>query len=1066
MSEKKKKKSLPLLPRNPRLEAESLPCLEGYYIVQYGRWLKNPVTKWGHLRETLNDTRYLGGNIGMILGPIYEGGHGWFEIDIDDPEGLDPVLDKVIATGLLDISHYGIMKSGGNHDGWKIQVWLHQKVWDLHWPGKAKLAGIEVELLGRRGSARQTVMPPSRYINYYRWKRPIPPLETVTDWVAMTPSEQVDQQVQAMESLLSQFDDAEAASRAYHYDGDPSDLPTEIEGDFRLLLEALAREGVKFGPRGSERPEDGAIFTRDNDGKQRVTSVSLTLCPCPECKGHSRGAAYSPDDTRTAWITIGRRLKCFHAHSCAIGRRVHGMPESMWLPLYFPNLAEKFPGEQEEPGTGLSLEEAAEETRKLMDAAIEKTTADPNCIAIIDSPPGTGKSGHWVDLGIHRAAAGETPGLFGPRLESLDDIAARSLPFISNLRPFIMEGEEPAALAKDGPRVVPVQGAAKSCKLLDEAGHEAMSRYSTTSISSLCRTCEYASGCAYHKQWEWAQMEGSFNIGPHQLIRKTIESTPHTGPAWVDELPAPVEFTDVTLHEVVGPLLLHHEAGVLESENFKEYLAARASASGILSRALGELQQRKPKEYRIFVFGKGLKEILKKKKVLDGVDIPEALSYDPEEGKLPHFDPECPVTNQAQVSRNFDLLRQPVLNLLNDEENLADGMVAGYLDPDGGSGFIVMSRTQLLPDDRGVVITSAGSRYLHKYLEAVFHDREISVDTVRVQPSEWVESIGIDIHVLFKKYLVDLEGRAKTVTHVLRRLLPRIVMWGAKHNRKELKLGIACAKELKGDLVEALQEDTSARVEGIQAAFELYRLCGIVVTEKTIGHYGALDGSNDFRDVDVWLRLGDHRPNLGLMEFQAYGLACENNNIPGDKIETAFTDLWKEQNGGRPRPLNRGVDTPLLEIRCGYEPKDCEDMIEVRGKPPGTDYLLYQLLARTFFRFVGMCSVPYMREALLEIEQQELEEVDAGQGSPAYSQNTFPAFLGGALRALLLSLKTKRGTSVLEWFNDRSAGKRLKEMAEYYEAVKQTRKTLAENANQDVYIIPGFHERDITTSND
>jgi len=1054
MTRTQKKRKLPL-PRNPKYEEEALGHLRGYYILQYPKPAKCSYQKrWQTQRRTVEDITYSGGNTGLILGPIYDGGHGWFEVDIDDPEGLDPVLECLTEAGVLERSHYGIVRSGGHHHGWKVICWQHSEAWWLSWPNEASLNGVEVELRGRRGRGFQTVVPPSRVINYYKWEKPIPSHKVVTNWAAKLPEDEITRHVDAWEKLRAMLEhpddldypELDLLPRRQH--GDVSNLPTLVEGELRRLLEALAGVGVTFGKTGSSDYRDGIHYDRDDRGGQRIFAVILHRCPHPECRGHGFDALFQSSEAGKTWITPGFRLKCFHAHSCDIGRREAGMRFKDWLPRYFPELEKKFFGGAGESPVGMTLEQGIKETRSFMEAAVIEADADPSAVIVIDAPPGTGKTGVWIEMGIQQAERGGNPAIFGPRHDLMDEAAGRSLPILDKDRAFTPEP----------PRVVPLEGARVICKYKGNR-FRFMEKCSKTGILALCRSCSDRDTCAYHKQWEWAAEAGSFMVTTYWLMNRVVEDTPHAGAMWVDELPGLTEMTEISLDEICRyrDMTTPGELSGLEGgeEQLRRYVLARKDAAIAYAKVVTHVGLKKPDEFRRFFHGRALRALLTSKELFGKDEFRQAIDYDLGQGEHPSYRPDEPSSQPIPLVTSFDDFRRPLLNLLEKKENLDDGIVAAYLDPKRKCGLVLMKRTNLIPQERGAVITAAGSGLRKPYIEALLNGRNVAFRTVAVQDSEWVEQLGVDVRVLTKKYRVERYGRVSTVRHILRRLLPRIVMWGAKHNKESLRIGIACAQELADDLREAQREEHDPRLGELADVLELYRGCGFELIHDGVGHYGGLEGSNHFREVDVWTRLGDNIPNLGEMKFLAHGLNAEGIDISETLLRETETTYRDIQDAGRARPKERTRETPLLDIKCGYAPAGCGDSLKVKGQPPKLTSLLYELTAMAYLTYLGWCSVPEMEEFLLRIEHgPDLCQRAHGE-LPGYSQELFPPLLSRSLRHLFL-LMSKRATGERHWFSRERAREYLEKVAERMGAVGRKCQGAGGGPKQAVYIVPGI----------
>jgi len=1053
MTKMQKKRKLPL-PRNPKYEEEALGYLRGYYILQYPKPAKCSYQKgWPTQRMTVDDLAYSGDNLGLLLGPIYDGGHGWFELDIDEPKGLASVLDALNEAGVLESSLHGYVRSGGRHQGWKVLCWVHDAAWKIAWPATAILNGIEIELRGRPGRGHQAVVPPSRVVNYYKWEKPIPRCEVAKDWAAKLPMDGIVRHVAACEKLRAlleypddlHYPEVEALPRKEL--GDISNLPTLVEGELRRVLEALAGVGVTFGKTGSSDHRDGILYDRDNRGGQRVFAITLHHCPHPECKSNGFALSQSSEAGK-AWITPGLRLKCFHAQSCDIGRRERGMRFKDWLPRYFPELEELFFGGGHESLDGGTLEEGVKETRRLMEAAVSEAGADPSAIIVIDAPPGTGKTGVWIEMGNEAAKGGDSPAIFGPRHDLMDEAASRSLPIL----------DRGIALTPEPPRIVPLEGAGVICKHNHDGRFELITKYSKMGVLALCRSCFDRDTCAYHRQWEWASEPGSFMVTTHWLMNGVVDDTPHTGAAWVDELPGLIETTEISLDEICRyrDVTTSDELGGLEGgeEQLRRYVLARKDAAIAYAKALTHVGQKEPQEFRSFFHGRILRAFLTKKELFEKDEFRQVLDYDPGDGKHPSYRPDEPSSWPVRLVISFDGLRRPLLNLLDNNENLDDGVVAAYLDPKRKCGFLVMKRTNLIPEGRGAVITAAGSRHLRPRIEAILRHRNVLLRTVGVQDSEWVEKLGVDVRVLTKRYRVDPYGRVSTVRNVLRRLLPRIVMWGTKHNKESLKIGIACAKELADDLREAQSDKHDARVGELADVLELYRECGVELLNDGVGHYGALEGSNKYRTVDVWLRLGDNIPNLGEERLLAYGLRAEGNDIADTLLQESGAGYRDIQDAGRARPKERTRETPLLDIKCGYAPAGCGDLLEVKGQPPKLSSLTYELTAKAYLTYLGWCSVPEMDRF------HHRTETDSGLSEwtkpelPGYSQELFPPLLSRAFCHLSL-LMSKRATGEEHWFNRERAREHLAKSAKRMGAVRRKCQGTGGGPDQVVYVVPG-----------
>ena len=135
-------------------ERQDLAGLEGNSLLPLAAGSKACYLQgWPDLRFTVRDLMYHFGNIGLLLGFIYPFG-GFLELDIDDPKALSTILDPLRAAGLDPVA---IIRSGGQHHGWKLLFWLRPRAWTWVWSGTLASSATAV-----RGDRSQTVIPPSR----------------------------------------------------------------------------------------------------------------------------------------------------------------------------------------------------------------------------------------------------------------------------------------------------------------------------------------------------------------------------------------------------------------------------------------------------------------------------------------------------------------------------------------------------------------------------------------------------------------------------------------------------------------------------------------------------------------------------------------------------------------------------------------------------------------------------------------------------------------------------------------------------------------------------------------
>jgi hypothetical protein len=599
----------------------------------------------------------------------------------------------------------------------------------------------------------------------------------------------------------------------------------------------------------------------------------------------------------------------------------------------------------------LTIDEGFKRTRDLMYAAVEAASKNVLSVIVIDSPPGTRKTTTWGQMGIKDAQDGRNRALFVPRYRIMDEVAIRGAHSLGRDRP----------LTEEPPYHVPVEGARRVCKyreFLDE-----LLKCSRTTVEELCAACFDRATCAYARQFKLANRPGSFILSTHQLIGKTLKKIHHEGPVWLDELPQFTETVEVTIDDIAAyadqsaPSELQ---GLANRDNYPlhSYLLPRQAASVAYAILLGKVASLPWRPWRQLVYGEDLRRLCNEKA------FRQAVSYDPKAGDHPVHQPESGPPPSAALSREFDGLRRPFLNLLHGRENLNDGVVAAYKDPNGSCGFSVMHRNPILPSLRGAVITAGATAQLKPYIEAVLSNRRVDIHVVKVLDSEHVTKLGVDTGALTARPLATPTRRRKAARRLLLQLLPTVVQWAAEHDKETVKLGLACRKALRLDF----EDDKNPKkrpAEELREVIEVYRACGIELVG--VEHYGNLDGSNKFEEVDVWLRLGDHRPNRGAIQFLAYCLEKSGASLTPDVLEAAWISYYDIQDSGRARPKQRTSATALLDIKCGREPTGCEEVLSFANRPPPLTSLLYELTAFLLLTYSGQCSVPMMKRFLSEV---------------------------------------------------------------------------------------------------
>ncbi|MFH1529195.1 MAG: bifunctional DNA primase/polymerase [Pseudomonadota bacterium] len=986
-------------------EPKDLAGLEGYYLIPLRDGDKRPkrgLTGWQHTRLTTasSEIQAHAGNIGLLLGPVYSAGDGFMELDIDDPEGLDPILE-CLSDHVLEIrSVDGIVNSGGRHRGRKVLIWVRAHGWEWRWPGKSTIGGMTIEV---RGRGQYTLIPPSapgedpesipeinRVFVPYSWVRPLPLLTQVPALLEDLP---LDFELRLFRALYGEEPElpSRAGSRSPHSDDSKarrSAEPFSPELSQRLahVLETLAGAGMKFGNslEGSTHVKDGIIL--DEEGGVKC----VVLHTCPACGG--RGDCGDGRFERgKAWVTPAGWLKCFHA-TCSAAQVDDGLSLETWVRYYFhadaaaalqlpenldpkashaalhilesggipaarvlcPSQPSGSPVDQDghetrglgessfgsAPGLSehLMLEEGRDETRGLYWDALDRASGEPRALIFLDGPPGVSKSETMLQDAVSAARQGLPYPLFVKGHDLIDKHVTRAKEIAADQGCPDLE-------------IVHLTGMARVCARWGDFPERARPYFSRKHWT-LCQGCDLRSKCEYYKKLSRLGKNHVLVFAPHEMAKTVLNKYPNDRPAVFDELPTLykiVDFPEIDLQAVKDAKFFPASTGPLRMP-FDLWYGARARAATKYLELVRASELSLPKkQFRHYLFGQEMWRVLP-------AGFEEALNYDPTAGEHPSYkmgkDSSGWIPKPGlHIRQDFDNLQRVFQAWIAGTSNIEVGEPALYRDEHGNIGLAVLQCGMVLPEDRGVVVLAAGATDLEPLLRRIWSHRTVEVCSVRVLEPEWVERLGLETGEFSKKRLQqDPSRRRKALRSVFMRLLPHLMDLRARHNLSVLTIGITCPL--------ILEKDIRDRTGEVGEALDLLRQWGCHVVP--LAHFGNLEGSNDFNSVAVLLILGDAIPNLSESDLLAHGLLQEvpgggpaTTAPTGNEIVGMLTDYRFGQIEGRARCILRTRDNPVLIVHAGKRLQGYERRELCKGASPLPNTVVAEVAAGEMLRVWG-----------------------------------------------------------------------------------------------------------------
>jgi len=678
----------------------------------------------------------------------------------------------------------------------------------------------------------------------------------------------------------------------------------------------------------------------------------------------------------------------------------------------------------------LGLEDGVRETRRLISRATEEAAANPAALIVVDTPPGAGKTAAFLEVAKAFVTQGRSATLFQPRHELMDETQQR---FAGLWAERGGVGPEPSQK---------LEGRARLCHLGPQLKY--LSQYADIPEREVCGACPEVDECRYPKQWHEIGGETAFVLAPHQMATAVAAKGMLTGGAWFDELPnflEVIEFSAADIRAVRDGRYLPASDCRKRTDSYREFYGERRPFAEACLHLIDEAgDSLSDKHYRDICFGTRLHVLL------DAVrPFSSALDYDLNVGRFPGIVPgEVPIKG-LHVRREFDWLKAAFLRLLDKKESLIDGVVGIFRDRGDDRGVLLLKRSQVLPAQVGCVVAAAGASLLGPCLSALYPERSVKIRQVEVRSARCVSHMAVRGSRFGKQYLRDDEERQRSIRQVMLRILPTIILWGGEVGRDRLAMGIACPKELRTDF--------EAGDGPVREAVDLYERCGIYL--HGVGHYGNLDGINEFAGVAVWIRFGEFVPNLATISLLAHGLRGDGARIHKRDLLDAFVERNEVQNEGRARPIVRTEDRPLLSIKVGLRVDEYGSVLKTRGQPLKPHSVYLELLASSLVEYRGGCSVPMMRDLHRGLEPAERK------GMCHYWKN-YPSSLLKALRALRLYSFNNKDTSSLRGFNRRLADRVLHRLSEAHGLAREERVNAAGTGSEIVHCLePGRPQNSI-----
>lgn len=634
--------------------------------------------------------------------------------------------------------------------------------------------------------------------------------------------------------------------------------------------------------------------------------------------------------------------------------------------------------------------------RKALEGAAKRglAAARTGAIVVLAATTGLGKTEILLTLVVLAAFAGNPVPVFFKDHALGDELVARATAIAQTL-PGRPKGFE----------ITKLEGTGRACTK-HGARFFQYSQRSTHANHELCRLCDLRKTCKARAQWSKVGTKHRLILAPAPLAPRVLKEKVYRT-AIFDELPPLFEiirFSRDEIEAVANALFLPNQIAEFNLETQGWYDVRKFAADAALE-IIDEEIRLDQKPYKQVIFGKDLLE------EFDESDLRAAFNYEPTDGVHPsinahHVEQGEKINPEFHVRADFDDIRTAVLAYLDGTQNLSTGVVGIFRDPDGSVGLEIIRSNPLLPDGMGALIFDAGAKLQELIIRAVFGNN-VQFHEVAVAEPGVVDHLAVATTSFSRRHLSDESRRHAAFHKLMLDLCPYFVWWGDRHGKLSLTVGIASAKILHDDIKE--------RRGPVGETLDLLEACGIVVTES--GYYGALQGSDRFRDVDVWIRIGDEIPNLGDAAFLAHALRCEGVDIDPDNVVGITADYLDLQTLGRSRWVNRDAHSPLLDAKVGQRLVEYPLRLSGRGRSRSLESVIIEILGHACLDTVGWTSAPALRHML---------------GSLPFRMATgFEGFWDKALRGLLSSFNAKnpKTPGIIRFSNDqtRAALAKLKE---------------------------------------
>jgi hypothetical protein len=943
--------------------------LDEFYILRLPHGTKELVESgWPSVRMTAESHEERTGNAAMLLGPIYDG-EGWVDLDIDseivvegrcvrDPKGYAQVLKALEVVGLLPGTPHAIVESGGNHQGYRILVWLPVDVHMALPGGKHKLSGREVDIRARGYS----LVAPSAVVTEYRWLKTPPPLSALKEWWSSN------QQADELLDLWIEFARRLAPER-HRREKLPDMHGTE---HLKLLIEELTRHGLEPSKSQFDRRLNlikGFAF----EGDAPILGVKLKYCPNPKCRGSSERSSRSENALYKTWITPSCRLKCFHTNSCEVGDTDEGLPRQEWLPKYFGRVGRSLLTllmryQPEERKSELTFEQAKVETGRCLAGAIDDVEKDLKSIQIVDAPPGLMKTTMalwWA--GSEATSTGSDPTkkesriVLSPR-HALVSEQVKLLHSIDKGEVKWRQDLDPLNVTDLKSKIVVLEGKARLCPLRARSSGD--ERRDSGGLPDCNRCGHKKGGCKYQEQWLEAAVPGRVLFGTHGIGKALMRRINTTSFIIFDELPDlfdTVSFDKREIRrmvEVAEPPAKAHIA-----PDIVNYCQARRTLGKALLALLDDVRSvvlERDEPYSSVVFGRTLRELPAFGKVSCGL---VSLAAPPRTETVPGSSKRqigkhrlSKLAIAADVRIDFDALLSPMRSLREGTESLGIGVLGVRCSADGRSLSVdILKPSGVFPKNVGCVVLAAGGELFCELVKALYPERNVRVQRIDVSDSTEVTRLALYVGSFAAKRRSAADRTRNAVAGVFLAILPDIYLWGLQNSRTSIAVGVACSQ----NVLTYLDHPNAA----MQEVKELYREYGIVF--ESTGYYGNLHGSNQFRDVDVWVRLGDETPNISEMKWRSHALYTSGDSISARQLTLINQFHSEEQTRGRARPKERLSSNPLLDIKVGRFIHGYTDVRRHRGRPREARVVILELAIIEHMSKIEWCSANLLADLLL-----------------------------------------------------------------------------------------------------